>query len=214
MTELARRPLALIAAALVLLSIPADVISWILAPGYDPIGNTISDLAVGPASWLSDLGLWSFGLGCMFLGVALGLLPGREAARELAAAGIFAVGYASAAIAPLREYAGQANPGADVHQWCVYALGLLLPLSAFAGSRMEAFRDRGTRVAGLAIGVVWLVLAPIFLFVPTGFDGAVERGLALLMIAWALVLASAPLRAPDPRRGPARGPVGGRLMRV
>jgi hypothetical protein len=138
----------------------------------------------------------------------------RETARDLAALGLFGTGYASALIAPLREYAGETNPGADIHEWCVYAIGVLLPFSTFAGAALGAFAGPWLRRAGASIGAAWLVAAPVFLLGAFGYDGAVERFMALLMIGWALALVSLVREAPAHRYGPARGPVGGRLMRI
>lgn len=40
-----------------LAEVPADVVSWLLAHDDSPVSQTISAQAVGPSSWLIDVGL-------------------------------------------------------------------------------------------------------------------------------------------------------------
>ncbi|MFZ3585540.1 DUF998 domain-containing protein, partial [Loktanella sp. DJP18] len=62
-----------------------DIVSWqLVAKSYDPISQTISDLAVGSASWLLDFGLWVFAAGCLAQGLAMLLQHGRRPSWVLA----------------------------------------------------------------------------------------------------------------------------------
>lgn len=173
-----------------LLAIPADVLSWFLAEDYNPMAQTISALAVGPSNWLIDLGLWAFALACLAVGtglLALGLPTGFWRVAALAAMGM---GAAVAIISFVNGYAGQENAGANLHQGSVFALYVLFPEAAL-GSRsgLESLSEGAADTSRLA-GGAWLVLAPLYyLWFPSGWAGAFERTLALLMVVWLVVVA-------------------------
>ncbi|KAI9132269.1 hypothetical protein ON05_001970 [Acaryochloris sp. CCMEE 5410] len=87
------------------------------------------------------------------------------------------------------KYAGRADiSGAAIHIYCVYALGILFTLIPI----LLAFGLRNVHprwfTFSLGIGIAWAILSPIFFFVPTAWDGAYERFLALLMISWVIAI--------------------------
>jgi len=47
---------------------------------------------------------------------------------------------------------------------------------------------RGWRRFSRAISLVWMVLAPIFFFVPESINGAYERFVALIMLTWIIAI--------------------------
>ena len=178
---------ALVAAAL---PVPCDIVSWFLAENYSPVRNSISALAVGPSSWLIDLGLWCFVLAS--LAVAVGLWAWRIRARfwtpaivSLALAGV-CVGI----IARANEYAGTSNPGANLHMWAVAGLGLFFALAALLAVPGLRLIADGLGRFSLWIGMIWVVLCPVYWFgVPNDWSGAVERLLALVMLTWLIAMA-------------------------
>ena len=179
--------------------IPCDAISWILADSYNPISQSISNLAVGASSWLIDAGLWFFAAGCV--AVAAGLWSLRIEARYWTAAlvALMLTGVAVAVIARVNDYAGQVNPGINLHIWAVVGVGLFFLLTAWLSVPGLRHVSRGLASFSLGVGAVWIVLAPLYWFVaPDDWSGAVERLLALVMLAW-LARASHFLRR-DPGR--------------
>lgn len=173
-----------------LLPIPADIISWFLAENYSPIENSISKLAVGDSSWMIDLGLWLFAIAC--LATALGLCASRVRAKwwTLANVSLLLVGACVAVIVHLNQYAGTQNPGANIHLWAVCGVGLFFLATTWLA--VPGLRLISNRLAwfSLALGMVWVVLTPIYWFaVPDGWSGAFERLLALMMISWVAVMA-------------------------
>lgn len=173
-----------------LAAIPADVVSWLLAQGYSPIRQTISALAVGPSSWLIDFGLLAYALACVAVGTGMRelRLPGRP--WTLGSLAIVGAGLAVAVVSFANQYAGQQNAGANIHAWMVYALYALFGAAALAAApglgRLDARAARWSRL----IGAAWIALGPIYyVWFPAGWAGAFERGLALLMILWLVLVA-------------------------
>nr|WP_111300165.1 DUF998 domain-containing protein [Paracoccus saliphilus] len=169
----------------------ADIIAWsLLVDHYSPVRNTISALAVGPGSWLLDLGLWVFAVGCLSLGVGM-LSWDRAVLWRVAAVLVMLLAPAIGTIALFNEYAGQRNLGADIHIKAVYTLGVLVALAALLAIRPLAVADRLLGRSVAVIALLWLVMAPLFFIIPDGWDGAYERGLALMLLTWVALLGTA-----------------------
>lgn len=161
----------------------ADIIAWsLLVDNYSPIRNTISALAVGSGSWLLDLGLWTFAAGCLALGTGM-LVWHRNGMWRLAAVLVMLIAPAVGTIALFNEYAGQHNAGADIHIKAVYTLGVLVAVAALLVIRPLAKVHRVFGQSAAVVAGLWVVLAPLFFIVPDGWDGAYERGLALLLLS-------------------------------
>lgn len=156
----------------------------LLVEHHNPISETISKLAVGRYAWIQDLSLDFFAGAVLACGVGLyawnlGKLRWKTGTLVLVLVGIVVI-----LIAEHNQYAGRPGPGATIHIYLVYAFGLLLPLSmlllAFGLRRIHAYWYRFS----LGLGIIWLVLAPAFFFVPTSWDGAYERFIGLLALLW------------------------------
>ena len=152
---------------------------------HDWVSDTISDLAAGPYGWIQDSGMILFALG--ILGCAIGLRLWWRGPRvwRAAAAVLVVLAVDVVVIAAHNEYGDRDSGKYVIHRYAVYLLALLfLAAAVLSGMALRRLGDRLWSRASLAIGLLWLVLAPIFLVVPTGWDGAYERFLGLLMIAW------------------------------
>jgi hypothetical protein len=173
-----------------LVAVVTDVMGWILVDGYDPISQTISNLAVGRWSWLLDLGLYLLATACFATAVGLAARRLGGASWTFAAAAVALLGIDVIVVAAFDEYAGTTNPGADVHSAAVYALGALFALACLLAvpglKRLHGSLGRFSLVVGLA----WIVLAPLFFLVPNAWDGAYERFLALILLGWLATMAS------------------------
>ena len=175
----------------VLFAIAADVLSWFLAEGYSPISQSISALAVGNGSWLIDLGLWVLASACVAIGggmLALGISARRW---SIAAITTITIGVEVAVVAMVNEYAGDHNAGANVHTLAIFLL--YLSFAAAALTSRPGLEELGSSAASYSrtAGWIWIVLAPIYYFwYPSGWAGAFERALALLMLVWLLAIAA------------------------
>lgn len=168
----------------------SDVVGWIVVDDHNPINETISKLAVGKQSWIQDVGLDIFAGGVIACAVGLfsiyrsGWRGGAGAVALLLTAGDIFV------IAEYNQYQGFDDFGGRVHMICVYILyGLVTFASVVLGFELRK-AGRVYQVMSLAFAACWLVGSPLFLFVtPTTVDGAVERLLAVALVAWIGMLA-------------------------
>ena len=185
--------------------IAADVVSWLLADGYNPVAQSVSALAVGPSSWLIDLGLWSFVLACLTVAVGLWTWMSDERLANATAAALILVGVCVGVVARVNQYAGTDNPNANVHLWAVCLLGASFALTSFLAAQALGRHSPGLARFSLGIAIAWVVICPIYWFFTDAWSGAVERLLALLMVGWLVALARR-LRAAaaDPVRRHAR----------
>jgi hypothetical protein len=70
----------------------------------------------------------------------------------------------------------------------VYALGALFAaIPALAAAGLYRIGRVWARLS-IATAVAWLLLAPVFFFVPEGWNGAYERGLGLIIVGWTAML--------------------------
>lgn len=173
-------------------AVVADVISWFLADNYNPIQMTISTLAVGRASWLIDLGLLIFAASCALAAAGLATALPKGGVQLVAWLSILLLGADVAWISFLNEYAGSNNAAADLHTWGVYALYVLFAVGALSTASSIGRTDAGTASRVRLLGVLWVVLGPLYYFwYPASFLGAFERVLALLMILCLVAVAKA-----------------------
>ncbi len=162
----------------------ANLIGIIVRDGYNPIAQTISDLAIGDYAWIQDYGLDAYAVA--LLACAVGLYRWRAGGKwwEGTAILLLLLAFDIVLIAEHNQYAGRPGRGAAIHLQLVYILGLLftlIPLSFALGAR--TLSKRWFRFS-LGITIAWLVGGPVFFFVPDGWDGGFERLVGLLMFAW------------------------------
>ncbi|MEQ8429785.1 MAG: DUF998 domain-containing protein [Roseovarius sp.] len=183
-----------------LAAIGGTLLAQAIVPQHDWVSETISDLAAGRHAVIMDVALYGFAAGIMATSLAtarvhLGKLDWSAGAVALAViAGLVII------VGARDEYGdGDSNGGAVViHSYLVYALGLLfayLPVGMYGGLN----RAHPTAARTLAIlGGGWVVLAPVFLLMSTGFDGVVERVLGLIACGMIAILSWVTMsRAPD-----------------
>ena len=172
-----------------------DIIAWaLLVESYSPIRETISALAVGPGSWLLDIGLWIFAAGCVALAFAMFRWHLGARAWRLAAVAIMLLGPVIGVIALFNEYAGKHNAGANVHLAAVCALGLLVAAAALLVVPSLRLHDDRLARRGVIFAGAWVILAPLFFVIPDGWNGGYERLLALMLLGWVATISSFVLR--------------------
>ena len=164
--------------------VAGDVAGIIVYEPHNPISETISNLAAGQYAWIQDISLDLFAASSIASG--LGLANWRLGAFrwKAAAALLVMLGVDLVLIAEHNQYAGRNVPGATIHTACVYALGALFTLITFLlASDLRRIGPAWARF-DLTVAVIWIIAAPFFFLVPTGWDGAYERTLALMVVIW------------------------------
>jgi hypothetical protein len=157
------------------------LIASAFVPGHDWIADTISDLAAGEWEIIMDVALYGFAAGLMATALAashahLGAGGWTAGVMALAALGALVV-----IIGARNEYGDRDSEGVVIHIYLVYALGALF--AAICATMAGGLKDTGHRRARwalIALGVLWVVMAPVFLMSPTGIDGLLERALGLI----------------------------------
>lgn len=177
----------------------------LFAPGYSPVHDEVSDLALGAAAPLLDGGLAGFGaLLCLF---AVGL--GRSFRTDAdGRRGAFALGLAGVAVACLAAFPTDRSVRHQTLHGVLHGGLFLVSVVAFVAAEWQfarAFRrdsrwralGRYTRLNAVAVAFVWLVWAmsasqqPFDPHPPLGaVAGAIERVLILVMCAWIGVVAA------------------------
>ena len=156
----------------------------ILVEKHNPISETISKLAIGKYAWVQDVGLDLYAVAVIAIGVGLyawnlGGLKWKIGSLLLVVLGVDVI-----LIAEHNQYADRPGYGTAIHIYLVYAFGLLFALSAF----LTAFGLRKIHqhwyYFNLGTTIAWLIFAPIFFFVPTGWDGLYERLLGVFILVW------------------------------
>ncbi|MGF1495276.1 MAG: DUF998 domain-containing protein [Elainellaceae cyanobacterium] len=167
-----------------LVAVGTNLAGIILVERHDPISETISKLAIGKYAWVQDLGLDFFAVALFATAVGLYRWQLGKLKWKIGTALLVLLGIDVILIAEHNQYANRAGVGASIHIQCVYALGLLFALSTL----ILAFglRKLGRKWYRFSLGtsIFWTVMGPIFFFVPTSWDGAFERFVALIMVTW------------------------------
>lgn len=162
--------------------VAGDIVGIMVHEAHNPIGNTISMLAIGKYGWIQDVGLDLLAFG--FVGLAFGLFAWKSSGTKWFFGLLILVLLALdiILIAEHNQYAGR--PGNTIHRKLVYALALLFPallvLMSFDLKHLKPYLKNLSRwFAG-----IWLVLAPLMPLIPTTIEGAYERAVSSLIVIW------------------------------
>ena len=169
--------------------VAAVVVGAIVVPGHDFVADTISDLGAGRYEFIADIGLYSFSaaLVACAVGASHAHLGGDR--WSWAVGGLAFLALIVFLVGARNEYGDGDDEGVVIHSYLVYALGALFAAVPWMMSRGAGIMGRGYRVAMRWCAVLWALAAPVFFFLPTGWDGLYERGLMLIAVAFVCVLA-------------------------
>lgn len=166
-------------------AIVTDIIGSIVVHKHNPISDTISSLAIEKAAWIQDTGLDLFAAGLIACAIALYAWRLGKLKWKAGTAMLVLLGVDILLIAEHNKYAGRPDvTGAAIHIYCVYALGILFTLAPLLLAFGLCKVSRKWYQLSLGTAIAWGILSPIFFFIPTNWDGAYERFLALIMIGW------------------------------
>lgn len=175
--------------------VAGNVVGSMVVPGHDWVADTVSDLAAGKYEFIQDVSL--YGYAAALLACAIG------AAHYHLGTGRWSVGILCLTLLALmvviigarNEYGDGDEEGIVLHIYFVYVLGALFAAAPFLMARGMGREARSFRWIALTCGALWALAAPIFFFLPTGWDGAWERGLGLITVVWIVSLSWLLLRA-------------------
>lgn len=193
LTDCAERPfLLMVLGILGMLGCASLVIGALVAqslvPTHDWIADTISDLGAGRLDIIMDFALYGFAAGLMATALAASHahLGGKAWSTGVLSLAVLA---ALVIIVGARDEYGDGDvDGVVIHIYLVYGLGalfLLTPLCMAADINNE---HGWAKRALIALGILWGIAAPVFLFVPTSIDGLVERFLGVVACAIVMIL--------------------------
>lgn len=181
-----------------------NIAGSIVVPNHDFVADTVSDLAAGRYEIIQDVSLYGFAISLISLGLASAHVHNGITRWSIMTFGLVLLALCVVIIGARNEYGDGDNDGIVIHIYIVYALGILFT-AVFALMALE-----GGRIAGYLSTVswwclaLWVVGAPIFFIMPTGWDGLWERGLGVICVVWAIVYAVALRQFARDHRGETR----------
>ncbi len=164
--------------------IACDVILWGLAPGYDPVSDTISRLAAGPFSWVMDGAMIIFALGVLALTIGFVFCDDDDAKSWVMRACLVLLASTMLPLALLNNYSKHGYQGIVLHPYLVTLLGVLVAVLLWFAPTKAA--RRSLPVDPRVMAALWVLTAPLLDFVPDDMEGAYER-----MLMWMLMAAVA-----------------------
>lgn len=164
--------------------VAADLIGIVVVERHNPISETISKLAINEYAWIQDIGLDIFAIGLIACAIALYTQPLGGFRWKFSAMLLVFLGIDVFLISEYNQYADASSVGSTIHLYLVSALGIAFALVAFfVAPGLRKISLKWYRFS-LWISIVWTLSAPLFFVVPTAWDGAYERLVALIMVTW------------------------------
>ncbi len=167
-----------------------NVVGSMVVPDHDWISDTVSDLAAGRYEIIQDVTL--YGYAAALIAVAIGAAHMHSGTREWSGMiyALLLLALCVTIIAARNEYGDGDSDGFVIHTYVVYVLGFLFAC-LFVLAMREARNLPGVlRPVSAVCAGLWIFGAPIFFFMPTGYDGIYERALGLITVAWVVVFAA------------------------
>lgn len=161
-----------------------DIIGTVVVNGYNPISQTISDLAIERKAWIQDAGLDLFAFAFVACAIGLFSMNAGDWKWKTGAFMLLLLAVDILLIAEHNKYAGREGVGASIHIYCVYALGFLFTLAPWLIAFDLRHINRGWYRFSLGCAISWAILGPLFFFTPDAWDGAYERFISAIMISW------------------------------
>ena len=156
-----------------------------VVPDHDWIADTISDLGAGRSEFIVDIGLYTFSAALIGLAVSAAHVHLGAWDWSIGIIALVTFGLLVFLIGARNEYGDNDDEGWVIHGYLVYGVGLAMTVACFAMARGAARASPHYRRILIATGVVWVISAPVFFFLPTDIDGIYERylgGVACIMV--------------------------------
>lgn len=169
--------------------IVGNVVGSIVVPDHNWISDTVSDLAAGRYEIIQDVALYGYAGALAALALGCAHLHGGDWRWGVLTTALALLAVCVIIIGARNEYGDSDNEGIVIHVYIVYLMGALFIASFILAARIfaNAFEWFAT-VSWWCVGI-WALGAPIFFVMPTGYDGAWERGLGVVAVVWTSALA-------------------------
>jgi hypothetical protein len=161
-----------------------NIVGSMVVPGHDWVADTVSDLAAGRYEIIQDVAL--YGYAAALIACALGAAHFHAHTLRWNA-GILCLAILAVCVVVIgarNEYGDNDNEGIVIHIYLVYALGVFFTLLFVAMASGMGVVDRRYRLVSYGCAILWGIGAPVFFLLPTGVDGAFERGLGVVTMVW------------------------------
>lgn len=160
-------------------------ISLYLLDSFDPIQETISDLAAGRYGSIFDFGLVIYALSLIVCAWGLYRWKLSESLSWwLGLILLVVLGLDIFIIAIYNEYGNRDSGGVVIHIYFVYILGFSFAATVLLLGRGFRHVHRHLWWQSVGLAVAWLILAPPFVLIDFAWVGLYERLLAALMLIW------------------------------
>jgi hypothetical protein len=162
-----------------------------VVPDHDWIADTISDLAAGEYEMITDMGIYAYSaalLACA-VGASHAHMGGRGWTWSVYA--LIVTGLVVFLVGARDEYGDGDGESVKLHVYLVWTLYGTFSFMPWAMSGGVALVSRGIAWTLRGVTVAWVLLAPVFFFLPTGYDGAYERMLGAITFVFVTCLALA-----------------------
>lgn len=181
--------MASLAVAGVAIFVGAVLIADFAVPDHDWIADTISDLGAGRLAFIVDIGIYAYSLSLIACAVAASHVHLGGRGWTVGRYVLIATGLIVFLVGARNEYGDGDSTGIVIHTYLVCALGLGFAVMPWIMSPGVGSVSPGAAMVCRAVTVLWVPLAPVFFFLPTGFDGLYERVLGGITFAFVLALA-------------------------
>ncbi len=165
------------------------LIADFVVPNHDWIADTISDLGAGRYEFIVDIGRYSFSAALIGLAVLAAHVHLGKWDWSVGIIALVIFGLLVFLIGARNEYGDNDSDGWVIHIYLVYALGVTMTVACFSLARGAARASSHYRNILITTGVLWVVSAPVFFFLPTEVDGIYERYLGAVSFVLVLTLA-------------------------
>ncbi|WP_108483062.1 DUF998 domain-containing protein [Oceaniglobus ichthyenteri] len=169
------------------------LIAPLFVPDYNWIADTISDLGAGEHEIIVDIGLYTYAAALLCLSVGAAHMHPGGRGWSIGILTLLVLAALIIVVGARNEYGDNDNEGVVIHIYLVYGLGAGFAIAPFAMAQGPMRR------VFYALGALWIITAPVFFFMPDGWDGLYERGLGLIALSWSSCLALMLWRAGDAR---------------
>ncbi|XDA98946.1 DUF998 domain-containing protein [Sulfitobacter sp. LCG007] len=167
-----------------------NLIGSIVVPQYDWIADTVSDLAAGKFEIIQDIALYAYAASLVSCAIAAAHLHLDSRRWNVGIACLALLAMCVVIIGARNEYGDNDNEGVVIHIYLVYLLGLLFGVLFLSMARGLGTVSNRYRAVSIGCAILWIAGAPIFFFMPTGYDGLYERALGLITLVWVMSFSS------------------------
>jgi hypothetical membrane protein len=174
----------------------AILIADVVVPNHDWIADTISDLGAGQYEFIVDIGIYAFSASLVATSLLTAHLHMGGWKWSLAIISLAVLALIVFLVGARNEYGDSDTEGVVIHIYLVGVLGVLMGLVPLL---MRDGADRIVAGSGrlfIGIAILWIISAPVFFFMPDGYDGIYERYLGLIAFGLVFTIARMFLKYP------------------